>query len=195
MPTTSRVSEAQLPDHGGHPVVLRVNWSEAEAEAGTVFAPSTICRLLVRQEDPDFPGQFLDLGDGGDPRELFSGRPGQVFESTDDAGRTGFQVVYPVAVDAGNTRGTWIVGTGNVQVPKAHVLRAYTPKLPAAIYWIQGQQHNAGTNAWDNVGLPVALRVLPRARIASIYRVRGNIPSPPYLPGAQNPGDEPMLEG
>lgn len=197
MPTTTRISAQQVPDHGGHPVVVRIDWSQAEANAGDVFSLAATCRMLLRIEDPSNPGTYLDTGSALTPRELFSGRPGQVMADTDADGRTGYHVIYPLpplAIDPAGWRLVDIAGT-NVQSPVSHWCRGYLPKLAAAIYWIQVQVLDPGTLAWSDVGDPVPVRVLPRSRIRSIYDIRGSIPNPPYLPGQQDPGDEPMLEG
>lgn len=203
MPTTTRISAQQVPDHGGHPVVVRLDWTQQEADDGDVFGLATRCRMLLRVEDPANPGAYLDTGPvagappAPTPRELFSGRPGQVMVDTDADGRTGYHIVYPRPPLASDPAGWRLVdrdGT-NVQSPVSHWCRGYLPKLAAAVYWVQVQVLNPGTLAWSNVGTPVPLRVLPRARIRSIYDIRRRIPNPPYLPGQQDPGDETMLEG
>jgi len=73
------------------------------------------------------------------------------------------------------------------------VLHAFTPRLHPGIYYIRPEYWNGG--AWVTFGTssPMQIKVLPAYRPRDIYDIRQLWPIPPYVPGARNLDEEPMV--
>jgi hypothetical protein len=73
-------------------------------------------------------------------------------------------------------------------------LIGYLPKLHAGVYYIKPEYWNGGAWVAFGTSAPIQIQVLPAYRPREIYDIRQLWPVPPYIPGARNLYEEPMVE-
>jgi hypothetical protein len=182
---TSILSETELADQGGEPVVLRVDWDPAD----TPFTEQTPCRVVLKVRNGSGATDFTSAipNHDGCPLYLFSGVPQQTFG--------GVFAIYPHTPNESETEGyrEATVGGEAVLQPVFHWLRGYTPRLAPGVYYPVLEMWNGA--AWAQVGGPTTtqagapFRVLTRCRFDEVYRHRRRSPAP-YKTGPRSIDEE-----
>ncbi len=162
MATVTSIGDQYHPDHGGGLLAFQVDWAPASP-------PTVGTQLRVRLYRLTAPGVYSFV------KYAFSGVPGQ---------NTNFGAEYGHVM--------YLESSDEKSPFYLRVVRSYTPKLPAGVYYAVLQFYDG---AWATLGSPLAFRVLPRARYAEIYELRQKFPSPPFAPGAKVMASEAFVEG
>jgi len=180
MATTQNASSKTTVDRlGGEPVIIRVNWTTAEQESQSYFAPTDLFQMVVRKESTDSPGTYVDIGESGAPLYCYSGVPQQ--------GTTLYHYdPQPSRILAYTSVQPDPLIDRFINAPNFQFVKGSLPKTLAGIYHIQLQRKAIGDPAFSDFGDPVTMWCQEPTRFDTIYSLKQNYDEEPYLVGHQS---------